>query len=93
MHDLAVAGDECFTGDFVVHVERELSIFDEMGDECRQILGEHLAGMIGHVGRQIGRAEDCDVTEFDSNGAERRGRSRRDRQCDSGFCIRAGCYS
>src|ERR1035437_10021854 len=56
--------DQRFGQDFIGAVQGELPVFDEVLQKRRDVLGVHLAGVVGNGGRQIDGAEDLDTAGF-----------------------------
>src|SRR5215467_6497108 len=53
MDDFAGVRHQRLADDFVFEVERELSVLDEVFEECRDVLRIHLAGVVGDGGWQV----------------------------------------
>ena len=56
-HFAAVA-DQRVAHDFVLHVPGQFAVGNHVEQELRDVVGEHLAGVVGHLGREVGGSED-----------------------------------
>ena len=60
VRNFTLVDDQCIANNFIFEIHFQTSFFDHICQEFDNVIAQHLTGMIGDFGSDVGRPQNCD---------------------------------